>query len=67
MMRFYNVRTRDFVDVDDKAVTKKKYVRQTKNGKTQTRYAVRANYNGAALTKFISESTFLSLSAPEES
>lgn len=66
-MKFYNVRTRDFVEVDDKDVTKKKYVRQTKNGATQTRYAARANHDGTALTKFISEATFQSMTAPEES
>ncbi len=65
-MRFYNVRTRSFVDVDDKELTKKKYVRTTKNGSTQTRYAVRASHDGASLTKFISEATFNGLAAPEE-
>lgn len=65
-MKFYDVKTRSSVEVNDNDLTRKKYIRQTKNGFTQTRYAVRAAYNGRWLTKFVSESAYKSLRAPEE-
>lgn len=66
-IQFYDVKARAKVDVPVSDVKRKKYVRETKNGSTQVRYAVRANYNGTNLTKFVSEATYNELSdCPEE-
>lgn len=65
-MQFYDVRSKSKVEIDDSKLTRKKYVRTTKNGSTQTRYAVRASHNGGNLTRFVSEADYNSMSAPEE-
>ncbi len=65
-MQFYDVKTRQFVEVSDSDLKKTKYTRTTKSGSTQTRYAVRANYQGRNLTKFVSEATWQSMDAPME-
>jgi hypothetical protein len=64
-MRFYNVKTRSYVEVAEKDLKKKAYKRTTSKGE-QVRYAVRANVNGTNLTKFISKSVYDSLNVPVE-
>jgi hypothetical protein len=56
-MEFYNLKTRTKVDVPDSDVRKTKMVRKTKNGE-QTRYALKATYQGSTLYKFVNEATY---------
>jgi hypothetical protein len=64
-MKFYNVKKRESVEVDESTCTKVIYTRETKNG-TQERYAVRAqDDDGTNLTKFISKATYDELSCPK--
>lgn len=65
-IEFYDVKLREKVQIDESQIKRKKYVRETKNGNTQTRYAIRANNNGTNLTKFVSEATYNELNVPEE-
>ena len=65
-IEFYDVKLREKVQIDETQIKRKKYVRETKNGNTQTRYAIRANNNGTNLTKFVSEATYNELDVPEE-
>lgn len=65
-MQFYDVKTRQKVEVPESDIRRTKYTRTTKSGSTQTRYAVRANYQGRNLTKFVSEETWNSLDVPME-
>jgi hypothetical protein len=62
---FYDVKTRQSVDVQDGDVSKTKYERTTKDGKTQVRYALRGSYEGRNLTKFVSQATWDQFSGPE--
>ena len=48
-IQFYDVKNRKKVDVPESQVKKVKYERQTKNGKMQVRYAVKAELNGVCL------------------
>ncbi|HSX01306.1 MAG TPA: hypothetical protein VLF67_03615 [Candidatus Saccharimonas sp.] len=63
---FYDVKTRMSVDVPESDVTKTKYERTTKEGKVQVRYALRGKYEGRNLTKFVGESDWKAMNAPEE-
>ena len=54
------------MSVSDKEVKKTKYERQTKDGGTQVRYALRAMLGGVKLTKFVSQKDWESLDAPIE-
>lgn len=63
---FYDVKSRQKVEVQDGDVTKTKYERTTKDGKTQVRYALRGKYEGRNLTKFVGEADWRATSAPEE-
>lgn len=65
-MMFYDVRSREKVEIDDSKLTKRKYESQTSTGKTQTRYAVRAQHNGGNLTRFVTADLYNSLDVPEE-
>lgn len=69
-MEFYDVRHRKKVDVPESQVRKKSYTRTTKNGSTQTRYAVRARISvegsEVSLTKFVSKAEYDRLSVPED-
>ncbi len=69
-MEFYDVRHRKKVDVPESDVRKTSYTRTTKNGSTQTRYAVRAKTKvegvEVSLTKFISKAEFDRLPMAEE-
>ncbi|HWP30222.1 MAG TPA: hypothetical protein VNK96_00620 [Fimbriimonadales bacterium] len=64
-MKFYNVKTKSFVEVPDSSVKKKKMPRKTKAGTTQIRYAFVAEHNGTKLYKFVSEADYKKLNAPE--
>jgi hypothetical protein len=55
---FYDVKTRESVDVPESDVSKTKYERTTKDGKVQVRYALRGSYQGRNLTKFVSQATW---------
>lgn len=63
---FYNVKTRQKVDISDDKIRKTKYSRTAKDGSTQYRYAFRAEDNGVNLTKFVSKDTWDATEAPEE-
>ena len=69
-MEFYDVRHRKKVTVPDASIHKTSYTRTTKNGSTQTRYAVRAKTkvdgDDVSLTKFISKAEYDRLSVAEE-
>ncbi len=64
-MTFYNLKTRSHVEVPEGDVRKTKMVRKTKSGE-QTRYALKASYQGTTLFKFVNEATFKSSNAKEE-
>jgi len=64
-VQFYDVKSRQKVMLDDSAIKKVKYTRQVASG-TQTRYALRGDYEGRKLTKFVSEADWKKLNAPEE-
>ena len=63
---FYDVKSRQSVEVADGDVSRTKYERTTKDGKVQVRYALRGKYEGRNLTKFVSEVTWNATSAPVE-
>lgn len=65
-MQFYNVKSRSKVEVAENDLTKKKFIRTTKTGSTQTRYAARATVDGTKLTRFITEADYNGLNVPEE-
>jgi hypothetical protein len=52
---FYDVKTRQKVDVPESDVSKTKYERTTKEGKVQIRYALRGKFEGRNLTKFVGQ------------
>ena len=63
-MKFYNVKKRESVEVDENTCCKVIYKRQTAKG-AQERYAVRAkDDDGTNLTKFINKEVFDSLACP---
>jgi len=63
---FYDVKSRQSVEVSDGDVSRTKYERTTKDGKVQVRYALRGKYEGRNLTKFVSEVTWNATDAPVE-
>ncbi|MCF7791773.1 MAG: hypothetical protein K9L78_04930 [Victivallales bacterium] len=66
MVKFYNVKKRESVEVDESSCYKVVYKKETKKG-VQERYAVRAkDDDGTNLTKFINKATFDSLSCPQQ-
>ena len=56
-MQFYDLKTRSHVDVPESNVRKTRMIRKTKNGE-QVRYALKADYDGRNLYKFVNEATF---------
>lgn len=64
-IQFYDVKNRKKVSVPSSSVMKVKYERTTKNGKHQTRYAVKAEKDGVKLTKFVSKDFWDELDAKE--
>ncbi|HEX2358472.1 MAG TPA: hypothetical protein VHH72_01515 [Solirubrobacterales bacterium] len=65
-IEFYDVKKREKVQIPEPNVKKVKYERETKSGKMSIRYALRAENEGTKLTKFVSESDWKALDAPEE-
>lgn len=64
-IEFYDVKARQKVSIPVSQVQKTKYERQTKDGATQVRYAVRAkSSSGGNLTKFVSKDMWDSLDVP---
>ena len=63
-IEFYDVRKREKVAVDEGNIKKKTYTRETKSGKTQTRYAFVAELDGSKLTKFVSKVDWEALDRP---
>jgi hypothetical protein len=63
---FYDVKTRQSVEVPESAVTKTKYERTTAAGKVQVRYALRGKYDGRNLTKFVGQPAWDEMDAPVE-
>jgi len=61
---FYDVKTRQKVDVPESAVSKTKYERTTKDGKVQVRYALRGQYDGRNLTKFVGQPDWDAFNGP---
>jgi len=54
------------VSIPESSVRKTKFERTTKDGSTQTRYALRASNEGTKLTKFCSKADWEALNVPEE-
>jgi hypothetical protein len=65
-VQFYDVKSRQKVNVPESQITKTKFERTTKDGSTQTRFALRAVHEGTKLTKFCSRSDWEALDVPEE-
>jgi L-lysine 2,3-aminomutase len=65
-IQFYDVKSRQKVSVPESQISKTTYERTTKDGATQTRYALRAVHNGTKLTKFCSQSDWEALDVPRE-
>ncbi|MDB5178741.1 MAG: hypothetical protein JWN01_684 [Patescibacteria group bacterium] len=61
---FYDVKTRQKVDVSESDVSKTKYERTTKEGKVQVRYALRGVYEGRNLTKFVGQADWDAFNGP---
>ena len=65
-IQFYDVKSRQKVSVPESQIRKTKFERTTKDGTTQTRYALRAVHEGTKLTKFCSRADWEALNVPEE-
>lgn len=65
-IQFYDVKSREKVDIQEADVRKTKYEQKAKDGKVNTRYALRATYNGTNLTKFVKQADWDALDAPVE-
>ncbi len=63
---FYDVKTRQKIGVPVADVKKTTFERQTKEGATQLRYALKALHNGTKLMKFVSKADWESLDVPKE-
>ena len=61
---FYDVKTRQSVEVPESDLTKVQYESTTKNGSKQVRYGLRGKYDGRNVTKFVSQATWESTDAP---
>jgi hypothetical protein len=65
-IQFYDVRSRQKVDVPKERIRKTRYERTTKSGATRTSYALRGEHGGSKLTKFVSQADWDALDVPEE-
>lgn len=63
-MQFYNLKTRSHVEIADADIRKVKMTRATKSGE-QVRYALKAEYQGVQLFRFVSEATWKASPAKE--
>jgi hypothetical protein len=61
-IEFYNVKTRQKVQVEESSVKKVVY---TPTSQGSPRYAVRTEVDGTPLTKFVSKATYDALNVPE--
>ena len=62
MIKFYNVKKKESVEIDESKVEKHIYERKTKTGKISIRYALKAvDEDGTKLTKFCSKADFDSI------
>ncbi len=61
---FYDVKSRQSVEVPESDVSKTKYERTTKSGATQVRYALRGSYQGRNLTKFVGQADWDAFNGP---
>lgn len=67
MQKFFNVRKKENVSIDDAKCVKVVYSRTTKAGTVQQRYAVKAvDEDGTNLTKFISKDAYDALKCKAE-
>ena len=58
LIKFYNVKKRESVEIEESECYKVIYKKSTKDGKIQERYAIRGVDEGTNLTKFINKDTF---------
>jgi hypothetical protein len=65
-IEFYDVKRREKVSIPESRVRKTTYEREGKEGKTNVRYALRAENEGTKLTKFVSQADWEALEAPLE-
>ncbi|MEW6534997.1 MAG: hypothetical protein AB1454_05180 [Candidatus Auribacterota bacterium] len=63
---FFDVKTKQNVTVDDGKIKKTKFERKLKSGSVQTRYALKADYQGRKLFKFVSKGDWDGLKVPQE-
>jgi hypothetical protein len=63
-VKFYDVKTRQSVEVPESDVSKTKYERTTQDGKVQVRYALRGKFEGRNLTKFVGEADWTAFDGP---
>lgn len=63
-MEFYDLKTRERVDIPESKIKKKKIVRKTKTGE-QVRHQLVGDHNGREVYKFVSADVFNSLNVPE--
>ena len=61
-MKFYNLKTRSYVEVGENDVKKKEMVRKTKNGEL-VRYALVGKHGGQTLYKFVKKAEYDALKA----
>lgn len=68
-MEFYNLKTKQTVEVPESKIKKRRSRRTTSSGKTQERYAavaeVEVNKQPVKLFKFVNRETFDKLQVPE--
>jgi len=64
-IKFYDVKTRQSVELPESAVSKTKYTNTTAAGKQVERHAFRGDYEGRKLTKFVSQSDYDAFNGPE--
>jgi len=65
-IEFYDVKLRQKVQIPESEVRKTTYERESKGGKTNVRYALRATNQGTNLTRFVSKKDWDGLDAPVE-
>jgi hypothetical protein len=63
-IEFYDVKKREKVQVPESAVRKVTYERATKSGGTTVRYALKAEFEGSKMNKFVSKEDWDALDAP---
>lgn len=63
-IQFYDVKNKKKVSVPSDKIVKVRYSKKTSKGMRVT-YAMRAEYNGSKLTKFVSKDDWEKLDAPE--